>query len=217
MIYVGVAIALGLIAAGIALLALRLLLGRHWLLGFVRGAFGLTLVALAVILALAAWDLRGYQQLVAEQPLGTLAFSELGNQRFAVTLVDPKGNEQRFELDGDMWQLDVRVLKWNNALARLGFKPGYRLDRISGRYVALEDEQLRRRSVISLRSDEPALDVWKWLHRIDRQFSLIDAAYGSATYLPMADGAMFSVTMGNSGLVARPLNDRASQAVDTWE
>ena len=110
----------------------------------------------------------------------------------------------------------ARVLKWTDSLAQLGFKPGYRLDRLSGRYVSLEDEQNRPRSVVALRTDKPILDVWFWLHNVNRYFSLIDATYGSATYLPMSDGALFSVSVGASGLVARPLNDRAKLAVERW-
>jgi hypothetical protein len=40
--------------------------------------------------------------------------------------------------------------------------------------------------------------------------------YGSATYLPMADGADYEVTVSQSGLVARPLNDAARLAVGAW-
>jgi hypothetical protein len=215
MIYLGVAIGLAVVAVLFALLALRLLIG-HWLLGWLRGTSGLVFVAAAAVIALVAWDLRGYQPLLAEQQIGTLAFSQLDEQHFAVTLVDPAGNEQRFELNGDMWQLDARVLKWTDSLARIGFKPGYRLDRLSGRYVSLEDEQNRPRSVVALRSDKPLLDVWQLLRSVNRYFFLIDASYGSATYLPMSDGALFSVSMGSTGLVARPLNDRAKLAVERW-
>ena len=152
-----------------------------------------------------------------EQPLGTLSFKALGDQHFAVDLADTRGTERHFELHGDMWQLDVRVLKWANALARIGFQPGYRMDRLSGRYLSLEDEQTQPRSVIGLREEPPLVDSWLWLHKINRHFSLIDATYGSATYLPMADGAMFSVDMGATGLIARPLNDRARLAVQRWQ
>ena len=214
--YWAMAIGLVLVAAAVAVLALRLLFGP-WLLGWLRGSGGLLLAALAVAVVLIAWDVRGYQPLAAEQPLGTLAFKALGSQHFAVNLVDPAGRERHFELNGDMWQLDVRVLKWTNALARIGFKPGYRLDRLSGRYLSLEDEQTQPHTVIGLREDAPPLDTWQWLHRLNRYFSLIDASYGSATYLPMADGALFSVDMGPSGLVARPLNDRATSAVQRWQ
>ena len=217
MIYLGVAIGLTVVAACIALLSLRLLIGRDWLLGWLRGMFGLGLAAVAAVFALSAWDLRGYRMVAAEQQVGTLAFTRIEEQHYTVALVDPAGLEQRFELNGDLWQLDVRVLKWTDALARIGFKPGYRLDRLSGRYLSLEDEQSRPRSVIALRADTPPLDVWEWLHRINRYFSLIDATYGSATYLPMSDGALFSVSMGASGLIARPLNDRAKLAVERWQ
>lgn len=217
MIYWGLAIALAVIAAAVAVLALRLLLGRHWLLGWLRGMCGFALAALAVAIALAAWDLHGYKPLSAEQPVATLAFNALGEQQFAVNLVEPSGRERRFELRGDMWQLDARVLKWTDVLARIGFKPGYRLDRLSGRYLSLEDEQKQPHTAVGLREDQPWLDTWSWLHRVNQRFTLIDATYGSATYLPMADGALFSVDMGGSGLVARPLNDRARVAVERWQ
>jgi hypothetical protein len=33
----------------------------------------------------------------------------------------------------------------------------------------------------------------------------------------MEDGALFSVVLSNSGLLARPLNERARVAVNRWE
>jgi len=215
--YLWLAIGFAVLALAVLAVALRLLLGRDWLLGWLRGSVGLLLAGVAIVVALAAWDLHGYQALSAEQPLGTLAFKALGAQHFAVNLVDRAGKERHFELQGDMWQLDARVLKWMTPLARIGFQPGYRIDRLSGRYLSLEDEQSQPHTVIGLREDTPVFDTWFWLHRVNRYFSLIDATYGSATYLPMADGALFSVNMGGSGLVARPLNDRAKLAVDRWQ
>ncbi|MET0379765.1 MAG: cation/multidrug efflux pump [Spongiibacteraceae bacterium] len=217
MIYPAVAVVLALIAAVIVLLGLRLLFNRHWLLGWLRGMFGLAIVAVAVILALAAWDLRSYRQVLAEQPVATLTFNKLESQRYGVTLVFPDSREQRLELSGDLWQLDARILKWSTALAGLGLKPGYRLDRISGRYLSLEDEQNRPRSVAELGTEKAILDAWYWLRQVNQRFTVLDAQYGSAAYLPMADGAMFTVNIGPSGLVAKPLNDRAKLAAERWE
>jgi len=204
------------IAIVAALGALRLLIGS-WLLGWLRGTAGIALTVGAVAIAAAAWDLRGYQQLLAAKPIGTLAFNKLEEQRFSVALIDTAGVEHRYELNGDMWQLDVRMLRWTDALASLGLKPGYRLDRLSGRYLALEDEQKLPRTVIGLSSDKPLLDVWQLLRRSGRYFSLLAADYGSAAYLPMADGALYSVGLGNSGLIATPLNERAKSAVEHWQ
>jgi hypothetical protein len=44
----------------------------------------------------------------------------------------------------------------------------------------------------------------------------IDAYYGSATYVPMADGARFEVSLSRDALIARPGNDKAVEAVGKW-
>jgi hypothetical protein len=44
----------------------------------------------------------------------------------------------------------------------------------------------------------------------------MDALYGSATFLPMADGALYEIKVSQSGLVARPLNQAARDAVAGW-
>src|SRR5690625_7570671 len=56
------------------------------------------------------------------------------------------GTEQEFDLRGDQWQLDARIIKWQGFVAAMGVKPGYRLDRISGRYYTLEDERSAERT-----------------------------------------------------------------------
>jgi hypothetical protein len=45
---------------------------------------------------------------------------------------------------------------------------------------------------------------------------LADALYGSAAYVPMAEGAEYAVTVSSSGLVVRPANDNARKAVGGW-
>ena len=36
------------------------------------------------------------------------------------------------------------------------------------------------------------------------------------TYLPMADGALYDIKVSPTGLVARPLNQAARDAVGSW-
>lgn len=216
MIYLVVALLLGLVAVAIFVLSLRLLIGS-WLLQWLRGSAGLALLALAVLIALAGWDLRSYQQVNAGKPIATLAFNRIEDKHFAVSMVDQAGNEQRFDLTGEMWQLDVRLLRWTGAMAQFDLKPGYRPALLSGRYLALEDEQKLQRSVIELGNDKSLFDVWAWLRRVNSLFSLLEAISSSASYLPMADGAMYSVNLDGRGVIAQPLNERAKLAVDHWQ
>ena len=205
------------IAFVVVLLAGRILFKGSWILGWLRGMCGIALVAASVLLALAAVDFYSYKQLSKEQTVASISFAKLEGQRYRVSLVDSSGLEQVYELNGDLWQLDARIIKWNQTLAGIGLSPGYRLDRLSGRYLSLEKEHSEPRTVYQLGSNKSALDIWAWLHSHGRVSRVIDASYGSATYLPMADGALFSVSLSGTGLLSRPLNDRAKAAVDGWQ
>lgn len=205
-----------LVAAVLAAwLALRLLRGQAWLLGFVRGLGGLLLVAVAALFVLAALDLYSYRQLAEEQPVAELQFEQLGEQQFRATLTAPGADPVQFLIRGDYWQLDARFIKWKAVLARAGLPAVYRLDRLAGRYESIAQETSEPRSVFSIRR-EPALDIWAWLKRGGRHVALADAEYGSATYLPMAHRAHYRVFTTFSGLLARPVNAEAAAAVNAW-
>lgn len=210
----GIIIFLAIVAI---LAAGRLLFKKNWLIGWLRGMTGIVLAACAVLLALSAFDVYSYKQFSKEQSIANLSFTKVASQRYQVSLVDSQGVEAIHELNGDLWQLDARVIKWHNSLAALGLTAGYRLDRLSGRYYSLEKEHTAQRTVHELGNSKSVLDIWRWLKEYGNQLSIIDASYGSATYLPMSDGALFSVTLSSSGLLARPLNERAKLSVASWQ
>lgn len=214
MVYDGLALIFIVVALLIVLLASRFLLRSGWFLGWLRGMSGLLLVVLALVSGLLAWDVFSYQQLLNEKTIATISFEQLGNQHYRAVLVDSKGAEERFELRGDQWQLDARLLKWKGFVAAWGVTPGYRLDRLSGRYYSLEKERNSERTVYELHASRADVDVWYWLKLI--QLPMLDALYGSATFVPMSDGALFEVSLANSGLIARPLNERAQSAIERW-
>ncbi|HEB26788.1 MAG TPA: cation/multidrug efflux pump [Porticoccus sp.] len=217
MIYEGLASASVILGLLVCYLSLRLLMRAGWIGGWLRGMFGLLLVALGLTLGLLALDVVGYKQLISEKSVATLSFEKLAEQQYRVVMVDSGGEEHLFILKGDQWQLDARIVKWPGLLASWGMKPGYRLDRISGRYYSLEQEQNAERTVYSLNDSENPVDVWQWIRGYNENLPFVDAVYGSAAFLPMGDDALFEVTLSNTGLLARPLNDRAQKALDRWQ
>lgn len=217
MTYSALSLLLVVVALLIVLGSGRLLFKGRWFLGWLRGTFGFLLVTVSALLALAAFDFFSYKQLTKEEVVASISFTRIEPQHYQVSLVDAAGTESRYELKGDLWQLDARVIKWNETLAALGLKPGYRLDRLSGRYFSLEKEYNEQRTVYEIKNSKSIIDVWKWARSYNQLLPMMDATYGSATYLPMADGALFSVSMASSGLIARPLNERATTAVGGWE
>ena len=60
------------------------------------------------------------------------------------------------------------------------------------------------------------IDVWTLLRAWQDHIPWFDALYGSAIYLPMADGADYEVSISPTGLLARPLNGAARAAVGAW-
>jgi len=175
----------------------------------------LVLFLLAGCTFLVAADLGTYQRLTEEQPAGELQFSRIAVHQFNGVLTYPDGKVALFFLRGDEWQVDARILKWQ-ALANLaGFDTAFRLDRISGRYSQIEDERTKPRTVYELKPPNQ-IDLWELARRYHRWLPWFDALYGSATYLPMADKADFEIAVSQSGLVARPLNQAARDAVSGW-
>ena len=195
--------------------AARRLRRRRVLGGTLHGATALVLILLSVCAALVVANLRTYQRLSAEQPAGELQLSRVGEREFNAVLTYPSGERANFALRGDEWQIDARVLKWHAFANLVGFDTVYRLERISGRYARIEDERTQARSVYSLNPPQ-RIDPWDLVHRYHSWVPWMDALYGSATFLPMADGALFEVKVSQSGLVARPLNQAARDAVGSW-
>ncbi len=205
-----------------ALLALffcgRLLLRSSWILGWLRGMAGLTLLAFAALFVFVGLDLVTYQRILSDKPILTISFQKQDEQIFTSTVsYIEEGTENSYELYGEQWQIDARVIRWRGLIAMFGTKPGYRLDRLSGRYYSLEDERRKKRSVHQLTQSEYWLDMWDWAKENGRFLPVFDAVYGSATFLPMEDGAIYQVSLSASGLVATPLNGIARDAVNQWQ
>ncbi|MCR8921789.1 cation/multidrug efflux pump [Dasania sp. GY-MA-18] len=217
MVYMALTAGIVIIAITIAVIAAKTLFKRSWLLGWLRGSGGLLLLLLAALMVLSALDIYSYRQYEKNKAIANVSFSELAPQHFKASLIGDDGVEHSYELRGDLWQLDVRLLTWSKTFARMGLLPGYRLDRLSGRYVSLEEEKFSPRTVHSLWQSDSGLDVWALLHEYGKNFSLLESSYGSATYLPMKDGALYAVKLTPNGLAASPLNDRAKQAIANWQ
>lgn len=195
----------GLLLLALALIALRR--GRFVRAGVqgVMGALGLALGAFLIAFSL---NLHTYERLTFERPIAELRFQQIAPQRFVVSLTIPHPHRVlRYLLLGDAWQLDARILKWKGFANLLGFNAHYRLERLSGRYFSVGDELSKPRAVYPL-ADHSGLDVWQAAQRFGRYLPWLDTEYGSAAYLPMNDGARYRVSIGQSGLIARPIERR---------
>jgi hypothetical protein len=180
---------------------------------FLTGALVLLVAAAAVLVAA---NLYTYARLTHEQEAARVSMRQLGERWYVLSVQQRKQPPRHFELRGDEWQIDARVLKWRGMGTLLGFDTVYRLERLSGRYGSVAAERAGPRTVHDL-SKETSLDLWSLVKQHHSYVPFADALYGSAVYVPMAEGAEYAVSVSASGLVVRPGNDAARKAVGGWK
>ncbi len=194
-------------------LSLRRLFRGRWLSALPAGLGALALVATALAIGSLLGTLHTWNRLAWEAPVARLHFTSEGGGRYRVRLETADGRIRSLPLRGDEWQLDARVLRWRPLANLLGADALYRLERLSGRY---HDLSRAARLPPSLhRLEGGTLPPWPW-RPMEGWLRRVASRHGSATYMPMADGARFEVRITQSGLVALPLNESAEEAMERW-
>ena len=215
-ILVGIALAALVVALPLEIAAVRRLQRLQVARGTLLMLCGGLVLALAAVAALVAMNLVTYARLTHEQEAARVSIRQLGERRYVVSVQAKDAAPRHFELRGDEWQIDARVLKWRPLGNLLGFDTLYRLERLSGRYADITQERSAARTVYPL-AEDPGLDLWSLLKKHHQYVPLADALYGSAAYVPMGEGAEYAVTVSSTGLVVRPANDAARKAVGGWK
>jgi len=146
--------------------------------------------------------MQGYRQLSEEQTVLLIETFPLSNQRFSVQVTWPDGEQKAFYLYGDQLYIDAQILKWKSAANLVGLQTYYQLDRIGGRYLQISDEHEMPRSVFSLKTDS-SIDLYSMVEEQQWMNPLIDTSYGSATFIDVAEHAVWELRVSSSGLLIR--------------
>jgi len=188
----------------------------HLLKGSSMTCCGGLLCAAGLLVTAVVINVASYARLTHERPVAELHFSQLAPQKYraAVTFVE-ENRQQEFELSGDEWQLDAKVLKWHGYANLMGFNAHYKLHRLAGRYATVEQSNNELTTTHNLNAD-PGLDIWHFVRRYPQLLPLVDAYYGSAVFLPMGDQTHFKVFMTQNGLIARPITTHSKQQLRSW-
>jgi len=167
-----------------------------------RTLIGLLLLSLGMLAGAIGVGMRGYRALTREEVAARVLVRPLGPQRFAATFLVPDRPEATYELAGDAIYVDAHILKWTPSANILGLHTAYELDRVSGRYDDLAREQSAERTVYTLVEDRP-VNLFGLRKRYTFLAPLLDAEYGSGTFVPVTRRAEFEVRVSTSGLLIR--------------
>lgn len=167
-----------------------------------RTIFGVLLLAIGAVAAMIAIGTHGYTALTREDVAATLLIQPVGPQRFTTTVRFPDLREVKFELAGDEVYVDAQILKWKPIANIIGLHTAYELDRIAGRFRSIDQERSASRTVFPLSRDKP-IDLFDLRKRYVFLAPLLDAEYGSATYVPVSKPAELEVRVSTTGLLIR--------------
>lgn len=161
-------------------------------------------VLLGGLFGLGALSVQGYKALTYEQLAATITITPKGEDAFEAKFVFPDGSFQSHQLSGNQLLVDAHILKWKPIANILGFHTDYKLARVSGRYLSLTDEQTKPRTIFSL-SDDKLVDIFSLRKQFAHLEILLDAEYGSASFIPAKEAQQYALMVSTSGLLFRKI------------
>lgn len=181
--------------------------------------FGLIFTCLGLVGSLIAWNTQTYARLTHEGPVAhvTVKAVDTAKNVYDVTIrrVDGVARTDICRLQGDEWLVGARVQKWKPWANVMGLDTTYDLDQVTNKYFTAKRGNGERITACDLSGSPPPVNKYvpspflAWL--LGKSYSE-DRHFGSANYMPLADGAEYDVVITQSGLNATPANDAALKA-----
>lgn len=171
---------------------------------FNRHLFALLLIISGALFAVIGLSISAYKSLTNEQLAANIHIEEVSPQNYLASLSTDDGIVKNFKILGDQFYIDAKIIKWHYLTNALGFKTVYQLDRLGGRYIDIEQEQSEPRSLYKL-EESLSFDLFELQKRFPILQKLVDAKYGSASYLEAKDDTNYQVLVSTTGLLIREL------------
>jgi hypothetical protein len=183
----------------------------------VLGGAGVLAAGLAA--SLIGLNIQTYSRLTYERPVATVKVSAV-NPALKLYKVDVERTDgahvtQTCQLQGDEWILGARVQKWQPWANILGLDATYDLDQMANKYVSVTEANGKPITACDMAGPKPDVNKYAptgavaWLMKL---VQVEDRKFGSANYMPLADGAEYKVVMTQSGLNSEPSNPVAQAA-----
>jgi hypothetical protein len=207
--------------SGVALLVSG---GRHLFRGRAAQAAGHMLVGaplaiVGVAAGLLGLNAQSFARLTHEGPVAEVSVRTIdpAQSRYLVTIrrLDGSGRVQTCAIQGDEWVLSGRVQKWKPWANLLGLDATYTLEQLSNMYFTAERGNGKLITACDIADVAPRIDQYvpqRWLAWLAAHSYTVDRRFGSANYMPLANGAVYRVVITQSGFNAEPVNAAARTA-----
>ncbi len=197
-----VAIVFGVLAFAVFLLGGRILKKKHFAKSSVTFLVGIIFLLFMLLTGFLSVSTYGYKALTREELIAVVETRPAGSQTFEAIFYFPDKSNATFILAGDELYVDAHILKWKPVANLIGIHTLYELDRVAGRYTDLGDEQTGMRTVYSLAQDKP-LNLFNLRRQYQVLKPLVDAQYGSATFIMAEARQQYELRVSTTGLLIR--------------
>lgn len=188
-----------------------------------RGTFGLGAGGALTIAGLAAGfiglNLQSYSRLTYEVPLAEIRVHGVNAVKkiYVVTVIrlDGTNRRQNCTLQGDAWEIGGRFQKWKPWANELGLNATYTLDQISNRYFSAAEANGRPITACDINGPAPKVNQLLpdgWVRWLIGHMLVKERFFGSASYMPMVDGAKYTLIATQFGFNAQPANELGAHA-----
>lgn len=147
----------------------------------------------------------GYKVANQQTKVATVNIIPRQQQQFTAIISWEDGSKQKYQINGDEFYIDAKVLKWKSWVNFLGIKTWYEFDRIGGRYKSIDDEKNKPRSIYQL-AVKKDLDLYYLRKKYMFLSFLVDAEYGSAAFFLANMPKKIDLFVANAGLTVRAQN-----------
>jgi hypothetical protein len=135
----------------------------------------------------------------------------------SITRLDGPKLTQVCRIQGDEWDISARVQKWKPWANVMGLDATYTLDQVTNRYFTAERGNGKLITACDLKGPPPQVNSWvpkSWVYWLVGHAYTEDRRFGSASFMPLTNGATYRVVITQSGLNAFPTNETAARAND---
>jgi hypothetical protein len=171
--------------------------------GAVRNfTFAVLMLTLSLLFGTISISIQSYNALTREVLAATVEIFPVSKQIFMARITFPDSSEKQYKLEGDEFYIDAHILKWKSLANLFGLHTFYELDRIAGRYTDIEDETNKNRTVYSVAEDK-LIDAFDLRLKYPFLSFLVDAEYGSASFITTNAHKNLQIMVSTTGLLIR--------------
>ena len=147
--------------------------------------------------------LKGYEHFTYNKPIFTVECSLKTDDSFVLEFNQLDGEEtpaQFYRIKGQQFVIEGHIVKWENFFVTVGMKPLYQVTRLTGRYISINDEKEKERSVYEVAEETR---VWRWLMQYGEKIPGIDAVQGVSSFKDAVENKELTVYITHNAFVIK--------------